>query len=796
MSKRDDDLPPDSTDTGFDADESAMLKSFFRDEAHDYLENITRRLLHASRATLDAAAIAEMLRATHTLKGSAATVGLHEIAEAAHALEDSFAGLRSNPSIWSAAIADVAVEVVDTLRSIVDSDNEHATAGLLMKFREQLGALRKSDEDDGDDDETVEAPVATPVRRPAFDDEDDDETVEVAVAPAIDSGRIPLATPFDADDDLTAEEDRRMWPDRRRDEHQVLRVDAARVDRLMNGVGQLVFDRTRIERRSADLRRLVRDLTKTRQQLRDQLEVARGVSDALAVRVADIEAALAQHIAHLARSTAALIDDAETLRQTTQSLQDGLTQVRMTSVRVLFERLGRSLRTIARAAGKRVELRTSGEDTEFDKTVADQITDPLTQILRNAVAHGIEDAEERRAQGKPVTGHIRLHARHEGEAVYIEVSDDGAGVDPGVLRQRLVDSGRWSRAQAATATDAAILRAIFEPGVSTREETDALAGRGVGLDSVRETIAKLGGDIRLESTRGHGTTFTLRLPITTAISQALLFKIAGNVYAVPNVHVIETAHIEASSPVMPNHLRREGEIVPLVVLQQVLGEPVPADARRVPAVVIEYAGKRLAITCDRVIGPREIVVKSLGPLLAPMPLFAGGTISGSGKVQLILDSAALARIAHPEADTVPASADASSARQKRITTEMPTLSRRVLIADDSRSVRETLGRMLAGRGYIVDTADDGQRAYDMLREMPYDALVTDIEMPRMNGFELLERVRAHKDTMHLPAVVISSRTARANRERARMLGAKTFIPKPVTRKKLMTALELIFSPES
>ena len=789
MSKKGDDAPR-LTD-GFDADESAMLKSFFRDEAHDYLENITRRLLHASHATLEASGIAEMLRATHTLKGSAATVGLHEIAEAAHALEDCFAQLRSNTSAWSPAVADGTVEVVDTLRAIVDSDDDAAAAELLTKFRDQLSALPSG----------VAGPAADRATTAAYSedraaDEDNDEdsgsSAIVEPAPAVDSGQIPMTTPLD-DDEQTVEDDRRLWPDRRRDEHQILRVDAARVDRLMNGVGQLVFDRTRIERRSADLRRLVRDLTKTRQQLRDQLEATRGVNDAVAAKIADVEAALAQHIAHLARSTSALIEDAETLRQTTQTLQDGMTQVRMTSVRVLFERLGRSLRTIARSAGKRVKLRTSGEDTEFDKTVADQITDPLTQILRNAVAHGIEDDDERQLAGKPRSGQIRLNARHEGEAVYIEVSDDGKGVDASVLRQRLVDSGRWNEDQAATATDAAILRAIFEPGVSSREETDALAGRGVGLDSVRETIARLGGDIRLESTRGQGTTFTLRLPITTAISQALLFKIAGNVYAVPNVHVIETAHIEASSPVMPKHLRREGEIVPLVVLHEVLGAPVPTDARRVPAVVIEYAGKRLAVTCDRVIGPREIVVKSLGPLLAALPLFAGGTISGSGKVQLILDSAALSRIAHPDAEPLAESSD--SGRSKRVTAELPTLSRRILIADDSRSVRETLGRMLAGRGYIVDTAEHGQRAYDMLLEMPYDALVTDIEMPHMNGFELLERVRAHKTTQHLPAIVISSRTARANRQRAEILGAKKFIPKPVTRKKLMNALETIFAPE-
>lgn len=741
MSRRD--------DQHFDDDETRMLRNFFRDEAYDYLERLTTALLATRGRPLPADTVTEMLRTTHTLKGSAATVGMAVVSELAHALEDCFDQIRGGRLAWVPALAEGLVSLVDQMRPIVDADDDAEAGALATPWRARLDELR---------------------RRP---DQAQTERARRPTPPQHHRARERRATGGSGD--------------RRRDERQVLRVDPQRVDRLMNSVGELVFDRTRIERRMQELRTLVRSMNKTRQRLRDVVPPDDPAHDA----VLAIEEEMAQHIARLARSSAALVDDAEALRRTTQALQDGLTQVRMTSVRSLFGRLAGPLRELARAEGKQIDLITTGDDVEFDKAVADAIADPLLQLLRNAVAHGIEDPDARREAGKPETGTIRLGARHEGETVWIDVADDGAGIDLPGLRRRYVDRGLWSETQAATASENQVLRAMFHPGMSTRDEADELAGRGVGLDAVRETVASLGGDIEVESEAGVGATFALRLPLTTAISQALLFKIAGNVYAVPNVHVLETAHIEASSPHMPSYLRRSTEAVPLVVLHTVLGEPVPRDARRVPAVVIEYAGKRFAITCDRVIGPREIVIKSLGPLLSPLPLYAGATISGSGKVQLILDAAHLAQLAYPGVEQAE-----PRARRKR-ESSLPPLSGgagRVLIADDSRAVRETLDRMLSGAGFIVDVAENGARALEMLSVVAYDALVTDIEMPQLDGFGLLAAMRANPRLAALPAIVISSRTARANRDRAANLGAHHFIPKPVTRRKLLTALHELLSP--
>jgi chemosensory pili system protein ChpA (sensor histidine kinase/response regulator) len=555
------------------------------------------------------------------------------------------------------------------------------------------------------------------------------------------------------------------------DARTLLRVEPERVDELMSAAGELLFDRNRIERRVQLLRTLTRDLGRVRQDLRDQLAAAG--SPALGA----IEGQIATLSTQLAQTSAALLDETEAMRRTLGDLQRGLTRVRMQTARALFAQLARALRAAARATGAKVELRTRGEDTEFDKTVAEKITDPLIQILRNAVAHGIEPPAERVLRGKSAVGVIQIAARAEGNLVVVEIADDGRGVDVKKLRERLVERGRWTAARAALAADDDVVAALFDPGVSSRDEADELAGRGVGLDLVRETIARLGGEIRMSSTPGKGTTFTLRLPVSTAVTHAMLFKVHGQVYALPNAQVIDVVTVDAAAAVWP----QGGDRVPVVDLTRLLataGASGDGPARR-PAVVVAYADKRLVCAVDKVIGPREIVVKQLGPLLAPLPLYAGATISGSGKVQLILDPAALVRAAYPgHTLTDPAIAEPVRA----------SLAGRALVVDDSRAIREALMSMLAREGWIVDTAEDGVRAWALAQELHYDLIVTDLEMPRLGGFELIAKLRADRRTAPTPIVIVSSRVSPEHRRRARDLGVRGVIAKPVTRRKLLEVL--------
>jgi chemotaxis protein histidine kinase CheA/CheY-like chemotaxis protein len=701
---------------GLDRAELDQILTAFNAEVVEHLDAMTAALLALEKDRGQRAPLIDLLlRQAHTLKGSAATVGLGAVAEAAHELEEVLIALRAG-TLEGGHVFDRLHVTVDALRNL-----DGAAA------KRELARLR-----------------GAPARAQA---------ASVTVEPIV----------------IRAEDDGEGHNRRKDDREHVLRVEAARLDQLMDGVGELVFDRTRIERRVGEMRALLRELAKARAGLRALVRQHK------LPRLAELEDTLGNQIAHLTRASGALLDDAEALRRTTGMLQTGLTQVRMTKVRLLFQRLARPLRDLERLEGKRVAIVTSGADVELDKAVVEKVIDPLIQLLRNALAHGIEPAAARLAAGKPAEGKVTLSARHEGDAVFLEVADDGGGIDAAKVRASLVASGRLGAAEAKIASDEQIVAAIFEPGVSTRDAADELAGRGVGLDVVRENIARLGGEIAVTSTPGAGTRFSIRLPLTTAITQAFLFKVAGHVYALPNVHVVESRPLESSSPVLPSHIAQHGAPVPLVSLHKVLGVEGPADVRRVPILLVDFAGRRLAATCDKVIGPREIVVKSLGPLLAPLGLYAGATISGSGKVQLIIDPAALAQIAYPAAEpaTTPLAPNEPPAPPPRP---------RVLIADDSRVVREALARMLAQEGYVVDLAVDGQEAWDMLHEVRYDIVVTDVEMPRLSGAELVRRLRGEAALAGTGVIAISSRPPTES-------GADAFIAKPVPRRALADQVE-------
>ena len=723
-------------DLDFDADELAMLRQLFRTEAQDALEVVTTRVLAAGSSKPSAEAFTEMMRVTHTLKGAAGTVGLDAIVDLSHRLESALAALGRDATPWTSGTADQLVEITDGMRGWLDQVGEPAADLLADLIRDQIDQIARPDR----------RPESLP---PRF--------VEPAPEPILEAApeNVPPPEP-------------KAW----------LRVEPERIDGLMSSAGELLFDRTRIERRVQLLRTLSRDLARTRQTLHDALGDSGVPGRATLVAT---EGELAGQAALLSQTTAALLDEIEALRRTIGDLQRGLTRIRMESARSLMTHAARTLRALRRATGVRIELRTIGEDTEFDKAVAEQLVDPITQLLRNAVAHGVEPPEERVAKGKPVTATVTIRARQDGNLLVLEVSDDGRGIDTSAVRERLVANGHWSTARAQLANEAEILDALLGSGVSVRGDADELAGRGIGIGLVRQTVARLGGDLHLSSTPGRGTTFSMRLPLSTALAQAMLFKVGGQVYAIPNVHVVDTTLVDAHATTVTVRQRiasPEGdEELPVLRLEQLLGHGSSNERR--PGVVVSFAGKSLVCTVDKVVGPREIIIKPLGPLLAPLTLYAGATISGSGKVQLILDPAQLVRRAHPNAPTTSLH-DPGSAPM--------VLAGRALVVDDSRAIREAMTSMLGREGWIVDVAEDGARAFQLTRQLRYDLIVTDLEMPELGGFDLIARLRKEERFKTTPIVIITSRANPEHRRRARDLGVRALVAKPITRRKLLEAL--------
>lgn len=749
------------TDLDFDPEELAMLRGLFRSEAHDALEAVTARVLAAGSAKPSGETLTEMMRVTHTLKGAAGTVGLDAMVDLAHRLESAFAALGRDSAPWLPTTADLIVEVTDGLRGYLDQlpTDPAGAEKLAHALREQIERIAAGQP--GARDWGPELDRSPAAERPAFAD---------SLSPS-DSLSMPTVTELGPAEGMPEPILDQPSADVSVPEPKsYLRVEPERVDALMSSAGELLFDRTRIERRVQLLRTLARDLARTRQSLRDA--IAADATREKDSRLAETENELASQATLLSQTTAALLDEIEALRRTIGELQRGLVRIRMESARNLMTHAARTLRALRRATGVRVELRTLGEDTEFDKAVAEQLVDPITQLLRNAVAHAIEPPEERAARGKPPTATVTIRARQDGHLLVLEVSDDGRGVDTVALRERLVATGRWTQARAQLATDADVLDALGT-GVSVRGDADELAGRGIGLDLVRQTIARLGGEVKVTSAPGRGTTFSLRLPLSTSLAQAMLFKVGGQVYAIPAVHVADTTIVEPQATTATVR----GEQVPVLRLEHLLGQGTGGTDRR-PGVVVTFAGKAMVCSVDKIVGPREIIIKPLGPLLAPLTLYAAATISGSGKVQLILDPAQLVRRVYPDAPGE--AADATSGPM--------VLAGRALVVDDSRAIREAMTSMLGREGWIVDVAEDGARALQMTRQLRYDLVVTDLEMPELDGFDLIARLRKDERFKTTPIVIITSRANPEHRRRARDLGVRALVAKPITRRKLLEAL--------
>lgn len=737
--------------SSFDTGEHLTLLNIFRDEAREGLERITSILIANTGAKPDDDQLNELMRLTHGLKGAAGTVDLPRIASLAHEYESAIERIRTGHCRWSSTVCDDLVEIADGMHlSIANASGPEQAALGVAGLGERLERLGTS---------PIEASIASEM-----------QTDEVAALQITGTHK----------DQSYAE---RRRPDRRGADSPMLRVDPGRIDRLMNCVGELVFDRSRIEKRAGKLSSEVSLIREAMNALAAQrgawVESGAPVRrDQLGSALAELEERLATIMPALESELGRLSEDTSLLKRTEFALQDGLTAVRMQSVRSLFGRLTPQLRAIARQANRQVRLVTAGGETEFDKTVADQLVDPLIQLLRNAVAHGIESPETREALGKRAEGRIMVTARHEGNVVVIEVSDDGAGIRTDELRRRFVQDGRWTAEQASQASDERTLQMIFDAGTSSRATTDQLAGRGVGLSMVRETVTRLGGEVLVSSQPGQGTRFTMHLPLTTAVANAMLFKIGGHVFAISNVHVLDQSEI--ALPLRETAPDAHGHDLPLVPLHDLLGFPIPENLRRCPVVLLEFMGKRLAISCDRIIGTREIVIKNLGPMLAGISLYAGGTISPSGKVQLILDPAALVNIAYP----------GPPVKLANVATEelKASVARRILVVDDSKAIREAMRHMLLKAGYEVVTASDGATAWQSLQEQSYAAMVTDLEMPGEDGFTLLSRAGNYIRQTGMRVLVISSKDTSENRKRAESLGASDFLAKPVRQQLLIDAL--------
>ena len=471
----------------------------------------------------------------------------------------------------------------------------------------------------------------------------------------------------------------------------------------------------------------------------------------------------------------------------TRRLRVGIGKVRMVPVGQLFARFSRLARKAAEEAGKQVNIELEGEQVEVDNAVIDRIAEPLTHMVQNAIHHGLESADHRRMSGKEPAGTLRFSAVGKGRRVRLQIEDDGAGIDVEKLKRRAVELGLKTEAQVADLTPDETVSLIYLPGLTTTRKATAATGRGVGMDAVRHSVARLGGEVYAQTELGMGTTFTLELPLSLLVTEALVVRVGDSKFALPLPQVDQVIHVFEPHLVDDNgdeKIRIEDGEWPVLRLADRLRLEASGPDDEMPGLLAFAALVRTpmptALLVDEVIGIEELVIKPLGPFLQGARFFSGATLDTQGRILLMLDVASLISDDVSPFPSVPPPP-----------VELPEAPPRLLLVDDSLSVRRVLGRALQREGYEVFTARDGAEALELLLDLPFDAVITDLEMPRMSGYELIDDLRNRASTRDTPVWVVTTRAGARHADLARELGAVGYLAKPVDSELLIEQLESV-----
>lgn len=532
---------------------------------------------------------------------------------------------------------------------------------------------------------------------------------------------------------------------------QTVRVDVRRLDNLMNLIGELVLGKNRLIKIYGD----VEERYDGEKFLEELNQVVSSISSV------------------------------------TTDLQLAVMKTRMQPVGKVFNKFPRMVRDLSRELKKSIDLVITGEETELDKSIVEEIGDPLIHIIRNSCDHGVESPEDRKALGKPEIGRVDLKAYNEGNHIVIEITDDGKGLDAEMLKLKAIEKGLISEKEADSMTDKEAFGIIFKPGFSTAKTISNVSGRGVGMDVVKTNVEKLNGIIEIDSEKGVGTTFKLKIPLTLAIIQALLVGAQEEYYAIPLSSVIETVRIgqdEIYSVDGKSVLRLRDEVLSLVRLADIFGvDSVLETASEVYVVIIALAEQKIGVIVDYLIGQEEVVIKSLGYYLKSTRGIAGATVRGDGKITLIVDVAAMMEMAKEVKVSINAvMEEAQSSKAKTAPSDYI-----VLAIDDSNTDRAIMKKCLKTLGVTVLEASNGLEGLEIVKnsDKPLDAVLVDIEMPKMDGYTFAAEVRKYNKFKNLPLIAVTSRTSKTDRMRGVESGMTEYITKPYTPEYLVNVVK-------
>jgi len=805
-----------------DDDVPSEILEFFQPEAEEHLQIVSDCLL-SLEANHSPEEINKLFRAIHTVKGSAAQVGLKRLGGIAHRVEDLIGRLREGELEPTAQVIDLCLESVDVLKKTL-----HKQWPDEIQMRTGVDSLlnRIAELAPAEADEPVTSAALTASESSASVSRRDCKP-----------GKANTATSA----------------------AKSVRIALSRLDRMMNTVGELVINRTVMVGRVAELERLRETLSFSKERLQgkvaefqekyefnrigpnrsplsqsatptpqmltsaaagdtsfwsefSELEMDRYddvniLSRSMTEISADVNEVLSQLNGFIGR----VEGDIDEFTKLAHHLQDEITAARMVPIGTLYSRLSRAVRDAANSTGKVVELDLSGSETELDNNIIQQISDPLVHLVRNSVAHGIELPDGRELVGKPETGRVTLRAYHRGNHIYIEVEDDGRGIDYERVKQAAVDRGIVSQETADKLTERELREMLFHPGLSTAASKTELAGRGVGLDVVRSNLNQLNGEIEIQSTAGVGSKFILRVPLTLIISPALFVRCGTTHFALPLPVVEEIRRLRADEieDIGGKLITKVRDVVTEVIrLDGYLGlPPLEPINGYFHMVVANVDNRQIGLVVEEVLGKDEIVIKSLGEYLRRVKLFPGTTIAPDGSLILLLDLNRMVATEPNERRTISSSASAArifapgSAAVAKGTIPADAIDRIqhervVIVADDSISVRKFVGRMLEKAGYRVMLASDGLEAAELVAQHGCHLVITDLEMPRMTGYELMAQLRQSPSTRRIPVMVVTSRAGAKHRDRAIKEGAVAFLTKPVQEDQLTEAVEQLIGTEA
>ena len=767
-------------------DDMKEIMEDFLIEAFELIEQIDHDLVELEANPEDLELLNRIFRVAHTVKGSSSFLNFDVLTELTHHMEDVLNKARKEELKMTPDVMDVVLESVDMMKGLLHSIRDHGNdtdAGIDIK--NICARLTQISEGEAPSAAEPSAPAAPSEPTPApeepaqatteehhdIDDADlsklSDDEVEAEIerllkvrkaedqarraskaggakpaataesaAPKPTPAPAPKAAPVskekDADKKVPAVSGGAIA------QEQTIRVEVKRLDHLMNLIGELVLGKNRLLK--------IYDDVEERYEGEKFLEELNQVVSSLSLVTTDIQLAVMK--------------------------------TRMLPIAKVFNKFPRMIRDLSRELGKQIDLEISGEETELDKSIVEEIGDPLVHIIRNSCDHGIEDPETRKAAGKSEKGTVQLKAYNEGNHIVVEIVDDGKGLDADMLKAKSIEKGIITEREADAMSEKEAFGLIFKPGFSTAAKVTNVSGRGVGMDVVKTNIEKLNGIIDIESEVGKGTVMKLKIPLTLAIIQSLLVGTQEEFYAIPLASVLETVRVPIDDIYTidgKNVLRLRDEVLSLVRLSDVFGVSKVFDGGdQTYVVIIGVAEAKLGIIVDTLVGQEEIVIKSMGDYLQNIPGIAGATIRGDGRVTLIIDVGAMMEMAKDIKVNIRAEMDESSKVKEKPSDY------KVLIVDDSKMDRSIMQKALEPTGVTVVEATNGVEALNIIKsgEHAFDAVLIDIEMPRMDGYTLAGEIRKYSKYRTLPLIAVTSRTSKTDRLRGVEVGMTEYITKP------------------